>query len=239
MADITITEFNPIFDDTQVPFTLLTVPAGEVLTKADVVRYDGSTGKATGANATSPTEARPIGMVVKATILNSIANVFRGLAYCDGLDSVDYGADLWLSATDKKLCDTDPGQNEQVTVTLVGSPTGGTFTLTFGGQTTSAIAYNAAASAVQTALEALSTIGNGNVIVTGSAGGPYTVEFVNDLGRQGVGAVTGDGSSLTGTGDDEDVEIAVAQEGIQSILIARVVALWDAASSPTKLIHIL
>ncbi len=69
------------------------------------------------------------------------------------------------------------------TVTITGSPTGGTFTLSYKGQTTSAIAYNAAASAVQTALQALSTIGSGNATVSGSAGGPYTVAFVGALAQ--------------------------------------------------------
>lgn len=80
------------------------------------------------------------------------------------------------------------------TVTIGGSPSGGTFTLTFAGQTTSGIAYNAAASAVQSALEALSTVGSGNATVTGSAGGPYTV--VIDV----PGTLTGSGASLTPSG---------------------------------------
>jgi YD repeat-containing protein len=42
---------------------------------------------------------------------------------------------------------------------------GGTFTLSFSGQTTSSIAYNASASTVQAALEGLSNIGAGNVAV--------------------------------------------------------------------------
>jgi hypothetical protein len=46
----------------------------------------------------------------------------------------------------------------------------GTFTLSYAGQTTSAIAYNASTSTVQTALQALSTIGAGNVTVTGNPG---------------------------------------------------------------------
>jgi hypothetical protein len=59
------------------------------------------------------------------------------------------------------------GTSEAQTVTITGSPTGGTFTLTFGGQTTAGIAYNAVASAVQSALVALTSIGTGNVTVTG------------------------------------------------------------------------
>lgn len=45
----------------------------------------------------------------------------------------------------------------------------GTYTLTHNGQTTSAIAWNATAATVQTALEALSSIGAGNVLVTVTA----------------------------------------------------------------------
>jgi YD repeat-containing protein len=42
---------------------------------------------------------------------------------------------------------------------------GGTFTLSFNGQTSSALAHNASAATVQSALQALSTIGSGNVAV--------------------------------------------------------------------------
>lgn len=87
--------------------------------------------------------------------------------------------------------------NEAQQVSL-GSPSAGTFTLTYGGQTTSAIAYNAAASAVQTALRALSSIGGTNVAVSGNAGGPYTVTFQGTLRDTNVAQMTGDGSGLTG-----------------------------------------
>lgn len=66
-------------------------------------------------------------------------------------------------------------------VTL-GSQASGNFTLTYGGQTTGNIAYNAAASAVQTALEGLSSIGSGNVSVSGNNGGPYTIRMIGALG---------------------------------------------------------
>ena len=37
-------------------------------------------------------------------------------------------------------------------VTLTGTPTGGTFTISYGGNTTTALAYNAAAATIQTAV---------------------------------------------------------------------------------------
>ncbi|MCC3311530.1 hypothetical protein [Nocardia africana] len=79
-------------------------------------------------------------------------------------------------------------------VTLPAGSTGGTWTLGFGGQTTSGIANNAANSAVQSALEGLSSIGTGNATVTGSAGGPYTVLIKKP------GQLTADGSGLTPSG---------------------------------------
>lgn len=92
------------------------------------------------------------------------------------------------------------GTNEVQTVTITGTPTGGTFTLTFRAATTTGIAYNADAAAVETALEALSTIGDGDVRVTGGPGPgtPYVVTFVNDLGHQDVTQMTASAASLTG-----------------------------------------
>lgn len=104
------------------------------------------------------------------------------------------------------------GNNEVVTLTEGTNITAGTYTLTFGGQTTAAIAWNATAAQVQAALEALSTIGVGNVLVTGMSGGltaaPATITFVNNLGYTNVGALTSTQTSLTG-----DFAIAVATAG--------------------------
>lgn len=88
--------------------------------------------------------------------------------------------------------------NETQLITLTNSPTGGTFVLSFRGVWTGPIAYNAAAAAVQTALRALSTIGAGNVNVTGSAGGPWTVEFVSALAGANREQIRANGAGLTG-----------------------------------------
>lgn len=61
------------------------------------------------------------------------------------------------------------------TVTINGTPTGGTFTLFSGGNSAS-LAYNAAAATVQTAVQAWGGIYSA-VTVSGAAGGPYTVTF--------------------------------------------------------------
>ncbi len=92
------------------------------------------------------------------------------------------------------------GTNEVQTITITGTPAGGTFTQAFRGATSGTIAYNATADAVETALEALTTIGAGNVRVTGGPGPgtPYVVTFINDLGHQNVPLMTSSGAGLTG-----------------------------------------
>jgi predicted phage gp36 major capsid-like protein len=109
---------------------------------------------------------------------------------------------------------TGAGANtsEVQTVTVNGTPTGGTFTLTYRGATTGTIAYNAAAATVQTALQGLSTIGSGNATVAGSAGGPYTVTFAGALANLNVPQMTADGSSLTG-GTDPSVTVVTTTQG--------------------------
>jgi hypothetical protein len=74
---------------------------------------------------------------------------------------------------------------------------GGTFTISHGGDTTGPIPFNASAGQVQTALEALESIGSGNVVVNGGPGGPYFVEFVGSLAKTAITPLTTSHSSLT------------------------------------------
>ncbi len=80
-----------------------------------------------------------------------------------------------------------------------GGATGGTYTLTFGANTTAAISYLAQAQAVQAAFTALASVGAGNATVTGSgiAGDPLIITFAGTLAAAVQGAVTWT-SSLTG-----------------------------------------
>lgn len=98
------------------------------------------------------------------------------------------------------------------TVTITGSPTGGTFTLTFNAATTSAIAYNASAATVQADLVALAGVGSGQVSVSGTNGGPYTVEWTGTLAFASQTIMTADGSLLTG-GTSPSVSVAHTQTG--------------------------
>lgn len=65
----------------------------------------------------------------------------------------------------------------------------GTYTHTFGGDTTGELAYNADAATVQAALEGLASIGAGNILVTDETDG-QTFEFQGALADTDVGAMT-------------------------------------------------
>ena len=82
------------------------------------------------------------------------------------------------------------------------APTGGTFTVSYNGSAASAgLAYNIAAAALQTAIEGLSTVGAGNVTVTGGPfpASPFKIIFSNALAQGAPNPwLVADTSGLTG-----------------------------------------
>jgi hypothetical protein len=133
-----------------------------------------------------------------------------------------------LSATGITTLTTGTPANEVQTVTITGTPTGGNFTLTFDGQTTANIAYNAAASAVQSALEALSNVDVGDVTAAGGAlpGTAVTVTFGGQFANSDVPQMTASGSftggsspavAVTTTTPGASVDLATLPAGYEDI----------------------
>jgi hypothetical protein len=126
------------------------------------------------------------------------------------------------------------GSADVQTLSITGTPTGGTFVLGFKGAITAPIAFNASAATVQTALQALATIGSGNVTCSGGAlpGTPVVCTFAGTLatGLQplivaGEGGFTG-GSSPTAT--VTHTTLGTPQDTI--IVTAAIPILWDISS---------
>jgi hypothetical protein len=108
---------------------------------------------------------------------------------------------------------TEAGVNEKQTVQVKAKK--GKFKLTFAGQQTAAIKYNATEEEVKAALEALSNIGVGDVAVTGGPGdetgsAPYVVEFKGQYAAEDVETMTADVTEL--------------EEGTKTVTIATEVA---------------
>lgn len=90
------------------------------------------------------------------------------------------------------------GVTEVQTLTVTGTPTGGTFTLSYKGQTTAPIAYNASAATIQTELRKLTRLGA--VTAAGGAlpGAAVTITFTGKLANQDTPLITANGAALTG-----------------------------------------
>lgn len=108
----------------------------------------------------------------------------------------------------------DLHQNEFQRITISGTPTGGTFDLTYDGETASGIVYNATAAAIQSALEALANLSVGDVICTGGAlpDNFVEIEFAGNLADTDTPLMTAD-NSLTG-GTTPTIEITEEVRGI-------------------------
>ena len=157
-----------------------------------------------------PAAAKGVVLAVAARAFNNVTSAHQmGI----GSAQVSYGAPnsatgvggLYLSRSDKAMLRLSAGRGAAFSADLM--PTGvnavqlvtvtataGTFTLTFSGNTTAPLAFNATAAQVQSALESLTSIGAGNVSVTGS----YSVTFLNRLGLWPMPLLSADGTGLTG-----------------------------------------
>lgn len=130
-----------------------------------------------------------------------------------GIAAVNDGTPVWIRGSDNMIepsASAAEGADEVQTVTVSGSPTGGTYTLTFDGETTDPIAFNADAAAIQSALENLDSVEPGDVAVTGT--GPFTVTFGGEYADVNVAQMTADGSGLTG-GSSPAVAVATTTSG--------------------------
>ena len=118
-----------------------------------------------------------------------------------------------------RRCEGAPsaGTNAVQTLSITGTPTGGTFTLSFGGETTAAIARNANAATVQAALLALRAFDSGDVVASGGAlpGTPVVLTFGGNYARMPVALITANGALLTG-GTSPTAAVADTTPGVKA-----------------------
>lgn len=107
------------------------------------------------------------------------------------------GDNLMMARQGTSFYDAAAGVSAVQTITLT-AVTAGTYTLTYKGATTTAIAFDALAADVKGQLENMATTGAGNVTVTGNAAGPYTVTFTGDLADAPAATLVANSASLTG-----------------------------------------
>lgn len=166
MADLSITASNvvPALDGK-------VGQAGEAMDAGDLIYYKKSDSKwYLAAAATDAGDTLYAICVSGATAANQQIVYFNTVSQTVAVGAIlTQGTIYVMSPTSGKLAeagDLTAPVSEVQTVSVSGA-TSGTFTLTFDGQTTAAIAYNASAATVETALEALS-----NIDAVSVSGGP-------------------------------------------------------------------
>lgn len=105
---------------------------------------------------------------------------------------------------------------QKTNVKITGAPTGGTFTLTVAGDTTTALAWNIGKAALQAAVEALASVGPGNTTITGtliSDGSGFTIGWAGALLGETVVVSSTAGSLTGGTSPAVPVTTPVAANG--------------------------
>jgi hypothetical protein len=118
--------------------------------------------------------------------------------------------------------------NAEQTVSILGQPTSGTYTLSFGGDTTDPIDYDADAAEVQTAVQGMASIGSGNcTVVAGIEPNSFDVEFTNTLGLQAIPVMSGNADDLaTAEGQGYcEVTVTTTAEGSPQIVAPTAIAL--------------
>ncbi len=194
-------------------FTELIYPLSSVLTEALVTPPGGTTSPAAGARVMGadgnhwyfkPSAADADAPVSFAIYKGSVTGAERATYLRVG------DLTLTFNRKDSTLAGGAIGRAIEAGVSMPGNEvqqvavnaTGGTYTLTYSGQTTATIAYNATAQAVLTALEALSNIPTGALRVTQtvaiSPAFTYTIEFGGSLGESNVTQMTSTATALTG-----------------------------------------
>lgn len=127
--------------------------------------------------------------------------------------SVKFGSDATeYTVTARTL---GAGTNEVQTIEIDNDVSGGNFTLTYGGQVTGSILYNASAAVIKAALEALSTLGLGTVVVTGSSP-KWTVTFTGTMASTDASMLVGTNVDMTG-GVLTDVAVAETVAGVDGV----------------------
>lgn len=140
---------------------------------------------------------------------------------------------VWRS-TDAQIPQPDPVRssfprtapvNEVQNISVAtGTPTAGTFTLAFDGQTTAPIAFNATAAQVQAALEALTNINPGDVVASGGPlpGTSVDVTFQGQYAGTNVPQMTVDNTNVIGG----TYQVTTTTQGVPGGVINQ----WDVVS---------
>lgn len=112
----------------------------------------------------------------------------------------------------------------------------GSFELSYGGQTTSSLAYNASTTTIDSALEGLSSVGTGNVVVSTTGTGLYRIVFSSSAVESWLYAygsqLSGPSSFFVNPGTSYSVSIGAPSTGTFRLTYGRLAATGNSSETP-------
>lgn len=164
-------------------------------------------------------------------------------------------AESLASLTSTSFINTQTAQNSEITVDgypsaaavaevqtmsiTQGNPNNGTYTLTYDGYTTSALAYDAVAATIQTAIDALANVSSGDITVTAENthldDGDIYFTFSDTLSD--VPMILADDSTLTGPGADPLIGVAETTKGSDAWISNNSNTITDAMTGITLILQ--
>lgn len=121
--------------------------------------------------------------------------------------------ETYLSINERVTSRVCANEVQRLTFTVTGGAPAGTFTLTFDGETSIAVAYPANITSIRNALGSISQIGLANVNVTNPSSGVFEIEFIEALRFTNVSTLT-----ITPSLTDVTASVSVVTEGADDSL---------------------
>ena len=109
------------------------------------------------------------------------------------------------------------GVDEAQSINVSAAPSTGTFVLVFEGFRTTPIAFNANAAAVQAAMEALPSVGSGNIVGSGGPiGATLILTFVLNLGKKAITTLISEDVALNTMDNNALIIVAETVVGVDA-----------------------
>ena len=204
MADEDLADFNPAVTDGKIYIRVINTSTGTI-TREEITIDADEGGDTLTTIATAISAITGLTASVSSSKLNILADTNYEFDFLPGVLSADTSSmtsppTISVSADIQTYLNADDGKSNELQ-TISSTATGGTFTLSFGGETTGTMGYSASALDIETALEALDSIDDVSVTSSGTTGlsaDTFVIEFKGTLAATDVADLVVDNDNMIG-----------------------------------------
>jgi len=204
MADEDLADFDPAVTDGKIYIRVINTST-DTITREEITIDADEGGDTLTTIATAISAITGLTASVSSSKLNILADADYEFDFLPGVSSADTSSmtsppTISVSADMQTYLNADDGKSNELQ-TISSTATGGTFTLSFGGETTGTMGYSASALDIETALEALNGIDDVSVNSSGTTGLPadtFVIEFKGTLAATDVADLVVDNTNMIG-----------------------------------------